>query len=295
MSNFTNNLKDGFTVTPNSILNCGLKLEAIGLYTFLASKPTGWDFSYKGLASQLVESEKALRRIVKMLVEAKLLLRIPSRNGSSFSGWDWILHPTEEQLKKYTDPALKNTSSGTTLLGTTENSNDQIGNFPKGKYISNKELSNTKEAIYKRKKINKKKKKSRFEVLRKLILRALKRKKLLSYKAKVNIIVAEKELKELGFNLDEVKLAVLAREYAEYILANKNYAVRLNKYLIAYLEGNLSDLNSKGIYNHTQANKNANLPPKNYKEGVNMFELVDEMFAAREKLQDEIVEAEVLR
>jgi len=150
MGTFVNNFKDGFTVVDNSIINGKkLKLEALGLYTFLVSKPTGWNFSYRGLSSQLLESEKTLRRIVKQLVEAKLLLRVLVKDkNNNFAGYDWILHPTEEQLEAHIDPALRSKELPNTELpkGKLPKGKLPNGELQNGKGLSNTKPSNTKES-----------------------------------------------------------------------------------------------------------------------------------------------------
>jgi len=95
-----------FTIVENETLNNKkISLRAKGLYSFLSSKPDSWNFSYKGLASQLMESEKQIRSAVKELVENDYLMRIPLKDKGSFCGWDWIINPDSEDLKlKYLDP-----------------------------------------------------------------------------------------------------------------------------------------------------------------------------------------------
>jgi len=108
----TNRIQN-FTIVNNEVLlNQNISLKAKGLYAFMCSKPPEWDFNYRGLYSQLVEGEKAIRSAIKELVEAKYLIRIPTtttRNGHTFADFDWIINPTAEDIKNSTDPLSQNT------------------------------------------------------------------------------------------------------------------------------------------------------------------------------------------
>ena len=75
-----------------------LSLKAKGLYFFMHSKPKKYPFSYKNLSQELKENEKALRRVVKELEEFGVLVKKPRKDSNEkFTGWDWILDPTEEK------------------------------------------------------------------------------------------------------------------------------------------------------------------------------------------------------
>ena len=95
-----NRLKGGYSILPNEIFKLGLSLKAIGLYSYMNSKTTleDWNFSYKGLMSELVEGEKALRNAIKELKSVNLLVTIPKKLGKEFKGHEWILNPNNEDL-----------------------------------------------------------------------------------------------------------------------------------------------------------------------------------------------------
>jgi hypothetical protein len=86
-----NRLRSNFTIVSNDVINSkDLSFKAKGLYSYLCSKPDNWKFSYSGICSQCQESEKQIRAMVKELVENKLLIRIPIKDGNLFNEWEWI-------------------------------------------------------------------------------------------------------------------------------------------------------------------------------------------------------------
>ena len=143
-----NRLKGKFFQGDSSVPNNkNLSLQAIGLYSHLCTKPDDWDFSYRGLESQLKAGEKAIRSAVRELVHENILIRIPTiknYKGQKYRGFDWVLHPTPEDLIKCLDPIKKASSRVVAVSGTTPNGDDLNGNYPIGNDISNNELSNNK-------------------------------------------------------------------------------------------------------------------------------------------------------
>ena len=95
-----NRNKGGYSILPNHIFKLNLSLKAIGLYSYMNSKTTieDWNFSYKGLMSELLEGEKALRSAIKELKEVELLITLPKKVGKSFNGYNWILNLTKEDI-----------------------------------------------------------------------------------------------------------------------------------------------------------------------------------------------------
>lgn len=137
-----NRLSENFTVISNEVLsNPKISLKAKGLYSFLCSKPNNWKFSYLGLSSQLLESEKQLRPLIRELVENKLLIRYAIKDGNSFNGYEWIINPTNDDIIKYKDPIMfydeGQSSLGLTFLGNPKLGTPEIGQPQKGKGISN--------------------------------------------------------------------------------------------------------------------------------------------------------------
>ena len=58
-----------FTQASNEILNHNLSLKAIGLYLYIASKPDGWNFTYRAISSQLPNGETSIASAMKELKE----------------------------------------------------------------------------------------------------------------------------------------------------------------------------------------------------------------------------------
>jgi len=57
-----------FAMISNEVINSKkISCKAKGLYAYLCSKPLSWKFSYAGISSQLLESEKQIRAMVKEL------------------------------------------------------------------------------------------------------------------------------------------------------------------------------------------------------------------------------------
>ena len=66
----------GFTQTPNWIINNSrLSLKAKGLWTFLASKPSGWNFSAERIAAQTSDGRESIGSGLRELERAGLLKR----------------------------------------------------------------------------------------------------------------------------------------------------------------------------------------------------------------------------
>jgi hypothetical protein len=82
MSIIKNQININFTMFPNSILNdSNLSLQAKGLVLYILSKPKGWEFSIKGMASQLKESAPRIMRIIDELCELGYMIKYKTRNG----------------------------------------------------------------------------------------------------------------------------------------------------------------------------------------------------------------------
>lgn len=100
MSNFTNNTQAGFSIIKNDIFNCkDLSFEVKGMYCFLISKPTGWSFSAKKISSQTKESEGVVKRLLKELEVAGLLIRTKTKGDTGlFNGvkYEVVLYENQE-------------------------------------------------------------------------------------------------------------------------------------------------------------------------------------------------------
>lgn len=93
MSILSKSFKCNFTQVPNEIINDkNVSLKAKGLYLYMVSKPDNWDFSFKGMSSQLLESISAINRIIDELIKCGYLQKINRRNGKLVLTNDYILH-----------------------------------------------------------------------------------------------------------------------------------------------------------------------------------------------------------
>ena len=82
-----------FGQAPNELLNRqDISLKAKGLFTFLQSKPNGWDFSIKRISQQTNDGKSAIRTGLKELEENGYLNRKAAKNGKGkWSGYDYTL------------------------------------------------------------------------------------------------------------------------------------------------------------------------------------------------------------
>jgi hypothetical protein len=105
MNRLKNNLKNNFVTGDAQFFRKNtVSLAAIGLYFYLSSKPEGWDFSITRMAKELANGESSIQNAAKELASIGVLLRIPKREGGKMAGWEWILHPTPEELENTQDP-----------------------------------------------------------------------------------------------------------------------------------------------------------------------------------------------
>lgn len=82
MANYINNTAQGFTQVPNKILNHpGLTLKAKALWAFLASKPSGWNFSAERIAAQNQDGKESVGTGLRELEAVGLLKREVKSKG----------------------------------------------------------------------------------------------------------------------------------------------------------------------------------------------------------------------
>jgi len=126
----TNRVHESFTIITNGVVNnMSLSLEAKGFYAFLCAKPPKWNFSNSGLLSQLLISKFKLRKLIKELVTAELLIRKSKRDlYGKFVGWNWILNPTKEDIIKNTDPCSRSVENVDIGKNATSENADMISN-----------------------------------------------------------------------------------------------------------------------------------------------------------------------
>ena len=80
-------------MVPNSAFDGSLPLSAIGLYSFMLSRPDDWEFSISGMATCLGVGRDAVRSALVKLEEAGFLIREQSHNEKGlFAGNVYVLY-----------------------------------------------------------------------------------------------------------------------------------------------------------------------------------------------------------
>lgn len=76
------NRSGGYTVVSTKAMrSTALSLKAKGLYAFIMSLPSDWDFSMSGIVTQLQEGEKSIRSCIAELIDAGYCKREPVRDS----------------------------------------------------------------------------------------------------------------------------------------------------------------------------------------------------------------------
>lgn len=89
------NKSNGFTVISNQIIrNKNISLKAKGLYAFMWSLPSEWDYSVAGLVTCCKEGKDAINEALRELENAGYLKRTQSREGGKFADIDYTLYET---------------------------------------------------------------------------------------------------------------------------------------------------------------------------------------------------------
>jgi len=103
MNNVRNNIRKGFTVIPNVLVNDNaMTPQARFLFVYMASKPDDWRFYQRALAQDMGWSLDTLRKYQTELIEKGWMSREQNRKGSEkFDGFDYTLHP--EPCRNFSD------------------------------------------------------------------------------------------------------------------------------------------------------------------------------------------------
>lgn len=94
MGSYTNKPKDNFTIVPNALItDTRLSWSAKGVYSYMASKPTGWQFYEREIAENTSAGLDATRTAIKQLIETGWLERSMSRNSAGQNaGYDYTIN-----------------------------------------------------------------------------------------------------------------------------------------------------------------------------------------------------------
>lgn len=126
---FKNEIATGFTQVPNTILtDPRISAKAKGIWAYLASKPTGWDFSSERIAKEFADGRDSIRAGLRELESVGLLKRTTSNAADG-------QFTTEYEIR------IKANHSGKTAAGKSVDGKPDDGK-PGDKVIKNKEIKN---------------------------------------------------------------------------------------------------------------------------------------------------------
>ena len=93
MSILKKSFRIDFTQVPNVIINDSkVSLKAKGLYLYMISKPDNWQFSLKGMQTQLKESRNSILSTINELIKLGYLEKIKNRINGRQSANDYIMY-----------------------------------------------------------------------------------------------------------------------------------------------------------------------------------------------------------
>lgn len=115
-------LSKTYGIAPNNVLNSeNLSFKAKGLYTYIQSKPDGWDFSVERICLQSKDGRESVAAGLKELELEGYLKRVPAINEKGqFSGYDYILYEKAQAINEETinaEAINAETIGGTTIDG----------------------------------------------------------------------------------------------------------------------------------------------------------------------------------
>jgi hypothetical protein len=135
MTNIIRKQNGSFTVVRNALVNdTRLSLEAIGLLTWLLSKPDNWKVIQSHIAAVFDLGRDKVRKIVNELIQCGYLLKSAVRNeGGEYAGVDYVLYdfPPETENPASDKPtsvnqALVNTNSKQALISRAINRGSRV-------------------------------------------------------------------------------------------------------------------------------------------------------------------------
>lgn len=90
-----------FGVAPNDLLNnSGISLRAKGLFTYMQSKPDGWDFATNRMAKENKEGRDAIRKAAQELEDAGYLIRKTYNGDSGHWTTDYHLFSSPQPVER---------------------------------------------------------------------------------------------------------------------------------------------------------------------------------------------------
>ena len=99
--------KHGWTQTPNAIINhSDLSFKAKGIWTYINSKPEGWDFAVWRITDETKEGEKSIRSGLNELVQFGYLEYRAKHKDGKLCGQEYILKDEPDQKQSLLKAAL---------------------------------------------------------------------------------------------------------------------------------------------------------------------------------------------
>lgn len=154
MAKLHKEIKTNFTQIPNKLIKNGnLSAKSKGIYSYLASKPDGWDYKVWEIVKHFKEGETAIRAGIRELETNGYLTKKPKRvkESGKFDGWDWIIYGepnfTENGKNRNSDMLndISNTESSNTISETNTNSDSEKNTCAKTKSLVKKKSLPTKD------------------------------------------------------------------------------------------------------------------------------------------------------
>lgn len=85
----------GFTRIDNNIINDDrMHLKALGLYTYMWSKPDDWQFYIEAIAKDFKDGKAAISTAIHELMDLGYLQRVQNRKDGKFGSYDYVLLET---------------------------------------------------------------------------------------------------------------------------------------------------------------------------------------------------------
>lgn len=244
----------GFTQISNELIcQNTLSAKAKAIYCYLYSKPEDWRFYRSEIAKNFKEGRDAISGGIKELIEQGWIETYPIRDEEGkFAYTEYYIYTKPHKkalLSTNGKPVHGKSVHGSPVNGKPDTTNTDITNTDYTK-------TNIKDYIADLK-------------------NSFKKSKIMTYASKINNTDNTKSAYKLIPKKDYLKTIAL---YTAYVKRNKSYAIRLDKYLYAYLEGNLEDIE------HNEINRNKTLDEKN-----------DEFLNKYFKEDTEVIDTEVLQ
>jgi len=135
-----NNIKDNFTRVPNEVINDDrLTWKAKGLFSYLMSKPSEWQFYMSDIKNNAPDGRDSIQTGLKELEEHGYLQRVKRMDEEGkFSGWDWdVMLPDNRKNRRTENPSVgKPVSRKTRSYSKTEIIKTEINKTEGGKQVS---------------------------------------------------------------------------------------------------------------------------------------------------------------